>query len=710
MKFTGFAHFNPSNSPVLSPIALALMVFYCSSVFADDETDIIEVHGNHLNTNHYLGSVDALLKEQGVDFSAAGGMSSLPILNGMMGDRVKVVVDGADITAACANHMNPPLSYISANQVHALEVVAGISPVSAGGDNIAGVIHVNSINPQYNDDETLAWRSAYVSAQYRSNNQGKSIGVGTSFANTWLSLEYQGAFDDANSYQDGQGQQVLDTLYRAQNHSLSAAVRDDTQQLAIKLMHQSIPFQGFPNQYMDMTDNNSVGLTAQYQRQLAQGEFEAQLNWHHVKHEMGFFSAEKTGMMPMNTDAKDLSYQLQWGVDLNAKQRLIVGHAFYDYQIDDWWPAVEGSMMMGPNDYININAGQRRRITAFAEFEQQLQANWQLSSGIRLEHVSTNTGDVAAYSDGMSMGGMGSMMDVNASAAMAFNALDRKQSDTLVDISILSRYSISPHESFEFGLARKNRAPNLYERYSWGRSTMATTMIGWFGDGNGYVGRIDLQPETAHTASVRFAKSAQNDEWKFSAKLWYTNVSDYVDVELIGSFNNGASELTKRNILQFSNVDATLYGARFEGGYQLVNNASMGRIGLNATLTTTDGERDGSNEPLYQIKPLQTELSLQQELGDWQHALVWQWVAEKDSVDESRLENPTDSYHLINFTSQIEVASVRLTFAITNVFDEYYHMPLGGVSVAEYKRDTTQGFQQLVGEGRSFNFGLNYQF
>ena len=27
-------------------------------------------------------------------------------------------------------------------------------------------------------------------------------------------------------------------------------------------------------------------------------------------------------------------------------------------------------------------------------------------------------------------------------------------------------------------------------------------MIGWFGDGNGYVGNLNLKPETAHTISV----------------------------------------------------------------------------------------------------------------------------------------------------------------------------------------------------------------
>lgn len=705
MKLPRVARSSSSYIAVLSPIVFSLVAAYSPAVLADEDTDIIEVHGQQINKSEHLGNMDALLKEQGVDFSAAGGMSSLPVLNGMMGDRVKVLIDGVDITAACANHMNPPLSYISANQVHSMDVVAGISPVSAAGDNIAGVIRVNSINPQFSDDNSLVWHSGYVSGQYRSINHGKSIGVGASFTSSSLSIDYQGAYNEAQSYQDGHGDKVIDTLYRAQNHTLTAAFRDDKQQLALKLNHQSIPFQGFPNQYMDMTDNRSFGLTSQYQRQIDDGEFEAQLNWHHVKHKMGFFSAEKTGIMPMNTDAKDLSYLLQWRLDLGTTQSLILGHGYYDYRIEDWWPAVAGSMMMGPNDYININDGQRQRIAAFAELEQQLNPNWQLSSGIRVEQVHTKAGEVAGYRDGM-----GGMMNPNQAAALSFNALDRKKSDTLVDLSILARYKLNPGESFEFGIARKNRAPNLYERYSWGRSTMATSMIGWFGDGNGYVGNPDLSPETAYIFSASFDKTAEDDTWNLSANLWYSKVSDYVDGQVIGSFNRGSTDAGKRNILQFTNLDVSLYGSRLEASYKLVNSQSLGQIGLNFQLTTTHGERSNSDEPLYQIKPLQTEFTLQQEVGDWKNALVWQWVADKNRVDDRRLENTTDSYQLINLNSQTTVGNVKLTLSVTNLLDKYYQMPLGGVSIAEYKKNSSQGFRQLAGEGRSFNFGLNYQF
>lgn len=712
---------------VFTPLALCIASLLTPSAFADDSIEHIEVQGQHLNSHANLGNADQLLNDLGVDFSAAGGVSNLPILNGMMGDRVKVLVDGADLTAACGNQMNPPLSYISANQITSYQVVAGVSPVSAGGDNIAGVIQVNSIAPQYSDSEEIHWHSGYASAQYRSSNNAKAVGLGARLASNTFSLNYQGAFEDAKSYEDGNGDLVLDTLYRVQNHAITAALRDEKQQIVVKLTHQKIPFQGFPNQYMDMTDNTSYGAIAQYKRTIDSGDFQAQVNFNDVQHEMGFFTDEKTGMMPMNTDAQDMSYQLNWRLDLNDDSTLLLGQEYYGYRIDDWWPAVEGSMMMGPNEYVNINDSERDRFTGFVELQHQLNKKWWVSAGTRIEYVKTNAGEVQPYtkmsmnddmdtmsgmSDMSDMGGMHgmNMTDPNQEAAKTFNAMDRARSDTLVDASLLLRYQYSDNDELQLGLARKNRAPNLYERYSWGVSTMAASMIGWFGDGNGYIGNPDLDAETAHTISARYTKSAHDDTWQVSANAWYTQVNDYIDVTVEGTTQRMKMASTERNKLQFTNIDATLYGAKLEGAMRISDTKHAGTWDLTGAITATRGERDKSNEPLYQIMPLHSKLALAQTIGKWQNSLTWQWVDSKTRVDPRRLENQTDSYHLLNIETKATWDNLTAKFAITNLLDEYYQQPLGGVSIAEFKGDMSKGFNQLAGQGRSVNIGMSYAF
>ena len=147
-------------------------------------------------------------------------------------------------------------------------------------------------------------------------------------------------------------------------------------------------------------------------------------------------------MMPMKTDAKDISTQLKWRLTLDQNSSLLLGQEYYNYRIDDWWPAIEGSTMMGPNDYININSGKRERIALFVEYESQINNKLWLNTGLRVERVNTQVDEVQAYNDGMmNMGSMSAMTTANnALAANNFNNADRDITDTLVDVNVLANY------------------------------------------------------------------------------------------------------------------------------------------------------------------------------------------------------------------------------------------------------------------------------
>ena len=82
----------------------------------------------------------------GVNSATNGGSSSMPVIRGLADDRIKIKVDGMDLIAACANHMNSPLSSIDSSNVEEIKVFAGLTPVSMGGDSIGGSILINSAN------------------------------------------------------------------------------------------------------------------------------------------------------------------------------------------------------------------------------------------------------------------------------------------------------------------------------------------------------------------------------------------------------------------------------------------------------------------------------------------------------------------------------------------------------------------------------------
>ena len=94
-------------------------------------------------------SAQLLRNLPGVSLSGAGGVSSLPSVQGLSDDRLRIQVDGMDLVSSCANHMNPPLSYIDPARVGSVRLFAGITPVSVGGDSIGATVQVDSAEPVF---------------------------------------------------------------------------------------------------------------------------------------------------------------------------------------------------------------------------------------------------------------------------------------------------------------------------------------------------------------------------------------------------------------------------------------------------------------------------------------------------------------------------------------------------------------------------------
>lgn len=651
-----------------------------------------------------------LLKDApGVSLYTGGGASSLPAIHGLNDDRIKTLVDGMEITSACANHMNPPLSYIDPGNVGSVEVIAGITPVSLGGDSIGGTIAVDSAAPAFAEPGADTLREARLSSFYHSQGDAAGASLSATLADDTYSLGYSGAIQHANSYSDGHGDKVRSTQYATRNHALTLATRSAADRFTLKLGQQRIPYQGYVNQYMDMVDNRSNFINLRYQHEFAWGDLDTRVYWQDVKHKMDFFSAEKTGNMPMRTHGRDIGYALKLELPRSQQQTLRLGHDFHRFTLDDYWPPVAGSLMMSPNTYENINNGRRDRFGVFAEWESQWNPRWTTLLGVRDDLVKTDTNDVQPYNwlNPIPMGMMG-MANPDAPAAVAFNALNRSRSDNHVDLTALARYTADATATYEFGYARKTRSPNLYERYSWGRGTMAMTMIGWFGDANAYVGNPDLKPETAHTLSATASwHDAAQSQWEIKITPYFTYVKDYIDVDNIGTFHPLMAMQVTRPVLQFVNHDAELYGADLSFRSVLWNGSRFGRGSLKGTAGWTRGVRTGSGTSLYHIMPLNLRTAVEQNVAAWTNTLELQWVGRKSHVDPLHYEAKTASYALVNLRTAYDWKAVRLELGVSNLFDRFYYLPLGGVDYADWKAEGGIGqLGSVPGPGRSFDVAI----
>lgn len=431
-------------------------------------------------------------------------------------------MDGVETIASCPNHMNPPLSYIDPSRVESIQVYAGITPVSAGGDSIGGSIVVQPVAPWFAGSGEGWNLHGTLAGFYRSNGDARGGNVTTTLADDRLSIRYDGAIARAGNYDTAESfrstmvtgreghamplDEVGSTAYQTRNHAMNVAWRNDQHLLQATLSHQEIPYQLYPNQRMDMLENTQNRAKLAWLGRFDWGSLQAHVWREHVRHVMDF-GADKQfwyGMqamvpgnpvdtracapigpmcasgMPMHTESRTTGAAVTATMTPDDATLWRFGAETLRYRLDNWWLPSGG--MMWPGTLWNIRDGRRDRTSAFVEWESRWNPRWMSLLDAHVTHLSTDAGPVRGYD--IDPAPPGSSMATHAEAA-AFNARNRRRSDTAVDVTALLRFSPSERCAAEIGYAHKVRMPDLYERYAWSSWAMAGAMVNTAADGNG---------------------------------------------------------------------------------------------------------------------------------------------------------------------------------------------------------------------------------
>ena len=393
--------------------------------------------------------------------------------------------------------------------------------------------------------------------------------------------------------------------------------------------------------------------------------------------------------MPVDLNSNTFSYSIKATLPLDETDTLRLGNEFVGFRLDDDWLVAPGSMMFGPDTFLDVNDGRRDRLGTFGEWQRDWAPRWSTLLGVRDDYVWMNTGDVQPYS----------MMDMTDEMdAMAFNAAQHARSDNDVDLTALLRYDPDAGATYELGYARKTRAPTLYERYAWATGSVAAQMVNWFGDGNTYVGNLDLKPETANTFSATASwQGNPASPWEVRITPYFTHIDNYIGVDKLGDFAPFA-------LLQFANHQADLYGTDLSASAHLWTWPGMGEFSGKLTASWVQGRDTTANTNLYHLMPANADLDLEYGHGPIAATAEVQAVAGKSLVDTLRNEPETPAYALLNLRGSYTWHQFRFDAGIDNVLDTAYRLPLGGVALSDYF--STGNLHALPGMGRSFYFSV----
>jgi iron complex outermembrane receptor protein len=736
-------------------ISSCTLAFYlvCQPVFATTDIEHIEIEGKAAGAKSWSVTAEQLQNQiaatsdtaallsrfAGVTVKQAGAVSGLPSIRGLADDRIRIQVDGMDQVAACPNHMNPPLSYLAPSAVGKIRVFAGVTPVSVGGDSIGGSIISESLAPEFS---AMPKSSGALGGFYRSNNQARGTDVKLSYSAQQNFAHYSGNWSKGNNYhaaadfktQSGSGRpghsialdEVASTGFETQNHLLRLAHQQGADLVELQLGYQQVPYQGFANQRMDLLQNQQYRANLSWQRDTQFGQLKSRLYRENVEHQMDFgpdrqfwygslavmgkacepvrFHGDPAGTcaagMPMNSESANSGFHFSGDVDLSRDSLLRLGTDWQQLKLDDYWTASGGAM--GPGTFLNINQGERSRIAVFAEHELAINEDWLVQYGVRHERVERNAGPVSGYSTSSTAMGM------QALQAAQFNQAERKLSDDNLDLSLVSRYQLHPQLELELAAAQKNRSANLYETYVWSGWAMAASMNNLVGDGNGYVGNLQLRPERARLLAASLNWHSLDQKHQLSVRPYLTRVDNYIDAVAA----NSSWQAGQFNILRYQNQQAELKGVDLSLQTELAQNQN-GRWQFSAIGSYLDARNTDTGDGLYQTPPLHGRLTLNHATGGWDNSLEWQISKSKTRLSTIRGEQATPGYGIVALRLSHSWSQLRLDAGIENLFDTLYYLPQGGTYTGQGMTMSLNGIPfgiRMPGMGRSFYAGFNYRF
>jgi iron complex outermembrane receptor protein len=638
----------------------------------------------HIVGSEHLRSADAAAMVRNLPGAAIvrnGSQTGILQLRGLSGDRVGVRVDGMTITPACPNHMDPPLHYARPSRGDLVEMFAGISPVSAGGDQIGGSLSMQSAAPRFAKDSSFLTQGA-LGAAFLGSQDAAMLNADLTLANADASVRYRGSAATADDLRYPGGT-VSASGYDSTSHDLTGAWRTAGGYLAVDLGFSATRDAGTPALPMDMIKDDAWRFGLTQNETYAWGTLENRLYVHDIDHLMDNYTLRPVAGMAMEAPSSSRDYGWRGAVTLpRGDHKLRTGIDLHRNEFDAEQIAITGMFAGKTRDTFHDN--RRSRIGAYVDWEQEISDRWSSRLGVRGDVVMS---DAATVGNAI-MPGPAINQDRDA-----FNAADRSFTDVLPAATAALRFAPDEDTGIELAMALKSRAPSLVERYLW---TPLNASAG-LADGRTYLGNLDLDPETSFQLAL--ALTRKGEQWNAGITPFYQNVYDYIQGMPINRSVAG------KPVLQYDNIDrAELYGFELVGGWQFND-----ELALDGTVSHVRGRNKDTGGDLYRIAPLRGMFDLSYRHDSWESHLEWVWADAQNRVAVLQDEQPTPGYGILNLrVARTFADSVRVEVGVENLLDKRYADHLGGVNRVT-GGDLAFG-EPIPGAGRFAYVSLGWEF
>ena len=626
----------------------------------------------------------------GANVNANGPVTGIAQYRGMYGDRISVVIDNLGVVSGGPNAMDAPLSYVSPMITEELSVVRGIPSVSVAPESIGG--HVSTTMSRGEFSLTGPAMSGFVGSRYSANGNVTTSAGRLTLSNDTHKLSLVAELDDGDSTKTPIGEIRPSQLHRERS-DLSYAFGSDRVSALLFAGRLNTDDTGTPALPMDIRYIETDLAGAQARLALSDTvSLEGRVAWNDVEHLMDNFALRGAPMAPMYRQnlatGSGTQASLATAIELRGSTLEIGVDAItaeHDATITN-----PNAAMFRVDNFVDVR---RDLSSVFVEW-QRAGEHGDMEVGLRAKRVEMSSGEVAAA--GM-MGGMGTNV---ALLADAFNQADRSKSWSSVDAVLKYRWYVDSGTEWRIELGSKTRAPSYQELYLW----LPLQATGGLADGRSYIGGLDLDEERSNEITIGFGRDI--GRFTVSPQVFFRRVDGYIQgTPSTNMTANMVSQMMSGNpALQFSNVDAEIYGADLAWKIELSD-----QWYLDGIASWARGKRRDVDDNLYRLAPPNASIG-----ATWENdtlSVTTELVAytKQDKVSVYNDEQRTAGYELLN-TALIwsPTDSLRVEARIDNLLDETYQDHVAGINRANGS-DIPVG-ERLYGAERTLSAGVIWSF
>ena len=516
-----------------------------------------------------------------------GGTDGDPVLRGMAGSRLTILLDGEQILGGCGARMDPPTAYIFPESYDRITVVKGPQTVLYGPGNSAGTVRFERDNTRFQQPGFEGFASL-MGGNFGRHDEVLDARAGTSA----FFVRGIGTRSHSDDYEDGKGTVVHSRYTRwSANAAFGWTPNDDT-----RLEVTGARSNG-EAAYADRTVDGSkflrenVGFKGEFRRLSSQVEkLEFQVYRNYVDHIMDNYSLRNfvPSMMSSEPAAMNPDRMTKGGrlaVDLRVASKTLLT-AGLDAQTNEHtgrmsmmqWSMPEENMPRVPDARFR-NAG------FFAELSHAFTVQDRLIGGLRADrwHAEDPRQTIA-----LTM--MSSVPNPTANL---------ERNETLKSGFLRYEHELATGSTLYAGLGHAERFPDYWEAFT------KETLTG--------VSAFNTKPEA--TSQFDFGWVKQTGTVQSSVSAFYSKVSDFILIQ--SGVVKPAGMMGTRTTAATRNVDATTWGGELGVGTKVA-----GFLKVDATLAYTHGQNDTDDKPLAQIAPLEARLGLGYEAESWSTGML----------------------------------------------------------------------------------------